>query len=601
MRWVALALTATVVVLTAVAWRSEEHARTPARAPGAEPPAETAPAPPAPRPEPAEEAAEEPEPGPIHVRFNVGFFGSERAVGCLKASVCARGRNVEAIPVSTEDGTFELMLPRPGRYYLCDVEIDGEEIPEYRREFLVTKSTTVEIRVPEAREVTLVVVDARNQHPLPDVAVYDYRGEGGWGWDFDGGCRLPDQKTLAAKPRRTDGAGRLALGKGRGAARLYLFAESYAWTAVSVPFDAGHEIVVELERGGRVRLLVPGWNELPEPGIWVRRAMTTDDFRVPPPGENGELLLDGLCADDHVFTVRRGEPWRNGKVYGTGEVSVRAGETVELTMHVKPEVTVPDVRVTGTVTVPATWVEPPFYIAIRGVGKATAGVASTLLLEIRPYRFRTGPIPPGRYVAVVTPYMWSQPITVSDHGGHFDFDLPHPVTLRVAVVDAATGRPIPSARLFGKVAAAWTSEEAGPPKLDGRFVVQVAPGTARLWTLASGYVESDTRVAASEDRDVTVRLRKAGIVVVRLRLDGRPFDGAGAHVTVERPRQSAGRRFVAGVARFDTLEPGDHEVRLSDVAGCTPVPPQRIEVEAGRTHEVVFELERKPVPDEAER
>jgi len=330
--------------------------------------------------------------------------------------------------------------------------------------------------------------------------------------------------------------------------------------------------------------------------------MTTKDFLIPPLGEDGELLLDGLCADDYVFNVRRGEPWQGGTVYGTGEVSVRAGETVELTVHVRPETAITKVRVTGTLTVPATWIRPPpGSITLSGLDKANAEVEKQICFEYTPYRFETSPIPPGRYLAVVRPCLWSERVTVSDRGGHFDLDVPHPVTLRVAVVDAATGRRAPDASLSCGVPAARTSKSAGPPVETGLFVFQAVPGALELHAEAPGYVSREAPVAAQEDRELSVRLHKAGTVVVRLRLDGRPFEGGGVRMTLEGSNLWTRRRFKAGVARVGELEPGAYDVKLGDVVGCNAVPAQRVKVEAGRTHEVLFDLKRKPVPEEAKR
>jgi len=600
MRWVALAFTAIVFVLLAVAWQHEERPRTPARAPGATRPAEVAPA-----PEPAEHATEEPEPSPLTVRFTVGFLGSERAVGRVRAAVWALDRDAEAIPVTTDDGTFEITLPAPGRYRLGDIEIDGEEIPHYSRDLLVINSDAIEILVPEARDVTLVVVDAKDGRPVADVMVHDYVASWEWDLGFEPGHRIPGPRTLGSKPRRTDRSGRLALGKGRGAASVYLFAEGYAWTAVSIPFDAGDEIVVELERGGAVRLVVPGWNELRKPRVWARRVMSFDDFRVLQPDKNGVLLLDGLLGDDYAFTVRRGQPWDEGKVYGTGEISVRAGETGELTVHVKPEVTLPKVRVTGTLTVPATWKERPTWMTFEGFEEANAEIDETVMFFRPPYRYETKPIPPGQYVVEVRPYLWGRRVTVSDRGERFDFELPHPVTVRVTVVDAEGGRRIPGATLMWRVPMPGGSSSSSswirPDSASDLLVFQAPPGTVWLEAEAPGYYGYEQTVDADENRDVTVRLDEGGVVVVRLRLNGRPFDGAGMRVTVETSDRHFDYPFENGVARLDTVEPGDYEVKLSDVAGCAAVPAQRVEVKAGRTHEVLFDLKRKPVPEEAER
>jgi hypothetical protein len=597
MRWVALALTVIVVVLAVVvASQREEHPRTTARAPEPQPPAKAAPA-----PLPPEAVPEEPKPGPLTVRIAVGWLGSERPVQRVKGRVRAGDYEIEAIPVATDDGAFEVTLPGPGWYHLDVFEIDGEEFPLAATAFLVRTADPIEIRVPRAREVTLVVVDARDRRPLADVLVYDDVDSSDWNLLFEPGHIVPGPKTRAGQPRRTDRSARLPMGRGWGAARLYLFAPGYAWKAVSVPFDAGGEVVVELERAGALRLVVAGWRELREPRVWAHRVMSSDDFRVLQPDDNGELLIDGLLADDYVFTVRRGRPWDEGKVYGTGEVRVRAGETAELKIHAKPDAPLSKVHVTGTLTVPATWKEPPSWMIIEGFGEATAEVHEVVIFSDPPYTFRTKAIPPGKYSVKVQPHNWIRWVTVSyPRGGHFDFELPHPVTVRVAVVDGAE-RHIPGARVLWLATIPGRSSgglKAARKEPSDRFVFQVAPATVVLQVSAPGHVYHWETLEVDEDRDVTVRMRKGGIVVVRLRLDGRPFDGADVRVELD---TGHGCGIENGVARFEALEPGDYDVKLDDVAGCAAVPPQRVKVEAGRTHEVLFDLNRKPVPEVAER
>jgi hypothetical protein len=575
---------------------------------GPRPAAELPPAPdPAPEPPPPpdeEEAPDEPAAAefPVPVRGRVLFVDSDRAPETFTARLWPLDREGESVEIPGREGRFEGTLPA-GRYAVR-IETDGEEI-ESDQEVVVDGRGEVEVRLPEAHEVTVVVVDARDRKPLADVLVYEARD-----WD-EPGDRVPGPETLTQEPRRTDATGRLPLGKGRGSTRLYFFAGEYAWHAAAVPFGAGGDVVVELSPGGDARLLIPRFAELGAPQIWARRLFTEEWSRLPPPSDAEEILVGGLAADDFEFRVCRGAWFEDARVYGTAFGTIRAGVTTTITITVTPEPAPVMVKVTGTVRVPPGWNEPPGWITFEGAEESNAEVDERIMFGRHPdrgegfgertdedpslFRFETRAVPAGRYLVDVRPCQCARYVTVTDRSTHFDIDLPQPVTVRVRVVDAR-GRDLgPAARVTWYVPmedrSSWSHDDT---VRDGAaFVFQAPPGNVTIDAQAPGFLDAGETFEVTHDRDVTITLGPAGTVVVRLRIDGRPFDGAGARVELDGPDSWSRRGFEAGAATFDHVPPGTSRVALGEVAGCEPVEPVDVEVAAGETREVWFDLRRK--------
>ena len=444
----------------------------------------------------------------------------------------------------------------------------------------------------EERAVDLIVVDARNGNPIADALAHEYAGD----YDFEPGARLPGPATLRREPRHADSGGRLRLAKGRDCARLYLFAEGYAWRAVEVPWDAGAEVVVDLETGGDAYLLIPRFQELRAPQIWVRRPIQ-EWIRAPlPPSGTDEVLVRGLVPGDYEIRICRGEWFESGTIYGTGTGTIVAGKTRNITIAVTPEPAQAMVTVTGTVTVPAGWKHPPDWITFEGAEESNADISETVFFGGRgadeeargAVCFKTDALPAGRYLAKIDPYQWAKHVVVSDRSTRFDFDVPRAVNVRVRVVDGkqvdvrgATVRWCTP--LAGRIGWPASSE-------DGMHVFQAPPGMVTVGADAPGFVVVEEQFDVQEDRELTLTLARGATAIVRLRIDGKPFDGTVARVELRGPGLWREQGFYAGAATFDGLPPGKWTLTLGDVAGCAAVAPQGIEVAAGETREVWFDL-----------
>jgi hypothetical protein len=608
-------LLAAVIAAALAVWisvdRSGARDRADAR-PGVELPLPAAPEPPLPPDEPDVAVEAAPPSGPVAVRGKVLFLESGRVPATFTAWLSPTDREGDDVEVSGSEGRFDVELPA-GRYAVLGVEADGEEIDTWQ-DVVVDGRGEIEIRIVEAHEVAVVVIDARDRKPLADVLVYENKDD--WQWhDFEPGDRVPGPKTVSKEPRRTDSDGRLPLGRGRGSVELYFRAEGYAWRAAEVAYGAGGEVVVELESGGDARLLIPRFAELRAPQIWMRRLFSSDESRLAPPAGTEELLVSGLVADDYEFTICRGDRYDEARVYGTTTGSIRAGKTATITIEVTPDPAPVLVKVTGTITVGAGWKAPPDWIKFEGAEPSNAEIDETIIVaehvqavadaegfarrsgeDPRLVRFETRALPIGRYLVEIEPYLWARYVTVTDRSSHFDFALPQPVTIRVRLADAQgndLGLPadvtwyVPMEERSG-----WSSNTA--VREGDAFVLQAPPGKVTIRAEAPGYLAKQDRFEIPEDRVVTLALERAGAVIVRLRIDGKPFDGAGVSIEIRMPSGGGQLRgFDAGAARFDGLEPGRGTVALGEVAGCEAVEPIDIEVAAGQTRDLWIDLKRK--------
>jgi len=105
------------------------------------------------------------------------------------------------------------------------------------------------------------------------------------------------------------------------------------------------------------------------------------------------------------------------------------------------------------------------------------------------------------------------------------------------------------------------------------------------------HAEEEFRRALGLDARAEVGLDAAlrrfpSAVRVRFELAGKPYAGKGIRVRLD------GRETIAsdGGAAFESVEPGKHRLRVDRVEGWKALPEQEIDVEGGRTTEVVFDL-----------
>jgi hypothetical protein len=522
----------------------------------------------------------------------------------------------EEYSVEGRDGVFELRLPRHGTYRVFSVDADGERWSRLFLEVEVIAGEEVDIVIPVPRALTLLAVDRGTGAPLPSARAYLHRSERD---DFSSDDH-PNRTTLEGEPLKADGEGRIAIGRGTESVTCYVVAEGRAWRKVEAERTAEGGLRVPLDPGGSVLLSVEGWEALQDASVTAVSAGPWRNWTLPVPGPDGKARYDGIPEGTWTFRVKRGPWFRDGEVYGAGEVLVIAGAEANLSVVTRPSSAGVPVPVSGTIAVPAAWGHRVLSVSFEGADPTNGTVRRMLRLEVpsdgSPVPFRLGPVPPGRYEVDVDP-QWYTSITVPREGGTFDLRVPGPGEVKVRVVDDASGDPVEGAKVMwhsdvGRRGYGLDSAKRGEGP--GEFLLRAPAGKVALTVSAPGFADRSlggmmALLSPERDQSVEVREGAATTVVVRLRRSGAvklvfQFEGPApswgdAHVMVwSGPRDShgvgRGMSVKEGIGTCAGLEPGPYHVRASfpgdefdDVEG------HPVDVKAGETTEVRIQLVRK--------
>ena len=129
----------------------------------------------------------------------------------------------------------------------------------------------------------------------------------------------------------------------------------------------------------------------------------------------------------------------------------------------------------------------------------------------------------------------------------------------------------------------------------GEIAFQVPAGRVKLEVRADGYIEETQELTAVSGvaYTVTQRLERAGLLVVRVRLDGREFSAYGMEATLTGGSEPWTDRFQRGAWRSKSVAPGKYRLELGVSVGIKPVPSREVEIAAGKTTELVIDLKRK--------
>ena len=152
----------------------------------------------------------------------------------------------------------------------------------------------------------------------------------------------------------------------------------------------------------------------------------------------------------------------------------------------------------------------------------------------------------------------------------------------------------------------WPDESLGGSSVDiekdeatGAFVFRAPAGEIVLGLWQAGYrpVHEVLNVHPGKNEHV-INLKRAFGIQISLREGGTnvPFEWSHHRVSVKQidgDGVEEGSQGHGGSYRVLVSQPGLYEVSLRPVEGHDPVPPQRIQVNAGNSSEVVFELLRK--------
>ena len=491
---------------------------------------------------------------------------------------------------------------------------------------------SVDEPLEEPKPLVLAVRSKESGQPEPKASAWLVAAE-----DFgrDASAIHPGPATVHGPAHAADGSGRIVLPAGRGDAKVAVRAPWSAWVLLDVTYGAD-EITVELVPGGTVKLPIENWGELEEArvfsGLGIRAADAAAenhdeeivremglheerlDEPVPPPGKDGTILLEGIACGPRTFAVRRGEWWVNGDLYGSASGIVVAGETVEITLPTKPTKAGARAPIEGTVTVAEEWGFPDragdgMPMEIRGQQPTNAPVQVNV--DVLLGKFKTEPIPPGRYSVEIDEYGWGAEIDVPQGRARYAWTIPAPATLRLRLVDAVTGRPLREADLSARTAGSGARSRGGPGE-DGEFVLRVIPGKWEVSCEADGYQDTSVVLEATGPAEFrrTVAMKPAATITVEILLDGKPWEGS-VWVDVERKFAEdgeLGREFEemeaggvlsgkgtstrSGKCAFGGITPGEWVVKVKPIPGFEPLPEKSIQATQGGAFEVSYDLVR---------
>jgi hypothetical protein len=572
------------------------------------------------------------------------YANGDPVEGQVEIGLAMKGDPGVATSGTHPGGAFDLVVERPGTYEVTRLEIEGKPYP------YTSDLPAVELRTGSGFRLVLAppckavfeVVDSSTKAPVQDARAFRYvPAQDEHFTIFATPIQIPTASTLAGTAVSGDREGRVHLPAFCAESRWYVVAPGKAWASVEARLTAEGKQRVELHPGGSLAVEIPRWKDLVTPtvdGQWGSKgrphrpaAATTIDapegaldsweplpsgpfLELPAPDESGRLRLDGLPVGLCGIAVRRGPSFRDGERYGSGSVEIRTGETAALTIDVDPTRVDAPVPVRGAVRVPEAWDEEHVVVFLEGNDEKTAGTGRSsrvALVPGQPTSFELDPVPPGKYELWVYPTEWRTWIRVPPRGARLDLSVPPPCAGEVQVVDGETGATITRAEVR------WgyhLEGDDGDPLQEAEhdsdtdcYRFQAPAGPVRLSAVAEGYQRvgfGDRRVEVRLAPGTVVRrvleMRRAGTIVVRAHLDGKPLEQgtlAGSFLTVQyETDEESGVEFGSlgeGDASFTGLAPREWTVSLGGIPGFRAVEPRKVELRAGETVEVVFDLERE--------
>lgn len=528
-------------------------------------------------------------------------------------------------------GRFECVFPSAGTYAVESLRLGAEAVPvealaEAAYEIRDGDSLTLVLQRP--RPAVLIIVDGSTGVPLSDAFAFRHVEE----WVERDGCRwlvpLADSPNPGshAGPRVTaDATGRISVAPGWGTSLVHVGAPDHVWKAVHAPHvGEGLPLRVELDAAGALDLTVRGWSGAT--GLYV--SGETPGGALP----SFRLLLDatGHGREDglrvgtwhiHVGREVRDQNVLTAVVETSATCQIRAGETTPVVLTIRPQPGEGEepVLVTGSLRVPQAWGLDRVTVSFRG---RSAPAQVDLPEDGAPASYSVSGVTPGSNVAELSGAKWSWrlPVLVPSSGGRIDLDVPEPALVVVTVLDATTREEVKDAEVVcftGNWSRARAGQEPAEPvhmttwyathdAAKHAYVLRIPSGADGLVEVeAEGYDDADMDTAFHVTGDATkiirreVLLKTAGKIAVHVRVDGKPFPVPSVFLTrAEEPNPDP--RFTPSDARggqqmeWSTLHPGRWKVTIPPIAGFLPSEPREVNVVAGRTTDVVFDLRRKP-------
>jgi len=401
--------------------------------------------------------------------------------------------------------------------------------------------------------------------------------------------------------------------------RYWVKAPGYAWDQIVLATDGSGERTLRLAPGGDVDVTFVG----AVPAGAVLRVREVPDVAPTPPGTPrrqdrpmaevtlaaaGPTRVDALPAGSWSLSLEKGEWFHEQVVFGVATVVATAGAIVPATITVRADMQPPVAqRVHGTLQLSPAWGED-IHLELEPAGATKVWAKDDVRLRldgmqpIGPGHYRWGEIEllAGRWEITVrgTEYR-----TIAEVGpGHpteLHIVVPDPNEVRVRVVDAATGLPIPGAApSCNGTVAGWSSGWSHSPMHavgDGWHRCLAPAGTIVLSAHPPGYAwaHASHEVRPGGNEFVLRLERVCGIELVLK--DGEvtipwPHD---AYAQIEHTTSKAGVGYWSG-NRVAAKEPGEHLLTIEPIPGYEPIAPRTVQIDAGRWTKVEIVLRRKP-------
>jgi hypothetical protein len=402
-------------------------------------------------------------------------------------------------------------------------------------------------------------------------------------------------------------------------ARFGVKAPGYAWEQVHLATDEPGERTVQLVPGGDVdvtfvgavpdgavlRVREVGEDEPTAPGLPRRQDQPVAEIAL---AAAGATRIDALPVGSWSLSLEKGDWFREQVVFGTATVVVTAGAIVPATIVVQADAQPPvTCQVRGTLQLSPDW-GADIHLELEPGGATRAWTKNAVQLRLDQMQ----PIGAGRHQwGEVTLLAGRWEITVHGTGyrtiaevgpGHpaeLHIVVPDPNEVRVRVVDATTGVPIPGATpsWHGSVAG-WSSgwSHSRMQAVGDDWYRTLAPaGTIVLSAHAEGYswshAEHEVRAGAN-----TFVLRVPRVCGIELVLkDGEvtiPWPD-NAYAQIEHTTAKSGVGYWSD-NRVAAQQPGEHLLTLEPIPGYEPIPPRKVQIEPEQWTRVEIALRRKP-------
>lgn len=399
--------------------------------------------------------------------------------------------------------------------------------------------------------------------------------------------------------------------------RYWIHAPGYAWDQIQLATNSVGERTLRLVPGGDVEVTFVG--ELPADAVlrvrpWQGGLALPPDMPVPQdqpltefvPAQQGPTHLDALPAGTWALSLEKGDWFREPVRFGATVVTVLPGTSAPATITVGNEVQRPaTVQVRGTLSLSSKWgtdvsIEFEPTDALQAWTKEHAGLRLDTMQPDGPGRYRWGPIDllAGRWDVTVHGAEHRAVVDVGPgHPDVVDLVVPDPNEVRVRVVDATTGLPVPDAApsWYGTVDG-WSSgwrHVSMEPIGDDWYRCVVGAGTIVIHAHPDGYVWShDQYEVRPGPNEFVVQVARACGLEITLQ-DGEvtiPWPDS-TFADIEHTTSKAGAAYWAG-NRITAQEPGEHTLTLEPLGGYEPIPPRKVVIEPEQWTKVVIQLQR---------